>query len=685
MSNGAPPGRWLHRGALAVLLAAGAAAVYYRITAPSMWIDEVAARADGLGPLRMLLRHHDPHVTSSHVYHLASRACEWLTGDIHLGNRLPQALAAWGSLVFVYFLARGCYSPGAGLLAVLLLITHPFFIRYAQENRLQQMVSCGMLASLYFSLRYVEQRRVWQLAGFIISMALLVRCGYGVVPLLVLCALWPALYAMRRGTAARVEGRAVAEWYAAVVVVLALWLPYPLMFARAMMAQGILSGLTRGLRQLDVFWQGKVALTPHEVLAYCRQHFAEALDWRAGLLLCAVALAGSMRYRRGLAWCVVVFGLLETLVSFYVMNAAGGAVVPRRYVYLCPLTMLVIAGGVAMAVACGTDLCGTFLTRVAGMSSGCVERLVRWWLRPFLWAVLSMAVCWPVLCDHAYQLSQYYVTDRHVYRTMAHVLNTHAAAGAEVISVDTDMRDWALSMYATTSTWKTPQLYITQSYPGKPASFSPAVLARAFAASTEVWITHIDPAQYGYPPVRFVRVPCGESWEYGTLTCMKPAYINDPDLRARDAIMLARTIVFDAAYPKITCAHFLAQMLLQRGESNAADAVMQHLSNFSWSYAAVQAAAAYFTARGNHAAARACHAGFERRTWWRRLPVPGAYVIPAAWPGQFAWFDYTDFGLAADVAGIARPDEWLGPRRVCMRGTCGERDATGKRGEREGK
>lgn len=661
MSNGVGISTWAHRCLLMVLLAGGAAAVCYRITAPTMWADEVCARTSGLGPFRGLLRSPDPHVVSAHVYHLLNRVCEAITGDIHLGNRLPQAVAAWCSLVFVYLLARRCFSPGAGLVAVVLLVTQPWFVRYAQENRPQQMISCLMLVALYCTLTYAETRHLAALIGFIVSSAVLLRCGYGVLPFVVFLLLWPFMYAVARPSGSRTAGHAVWEYYAGAAIVVASWLPHVLMGVRAARTHGVLYGLTRGVPALDWFWRSPMALTPQAVLAFCGRYAVEALDWRVGILLVTVALCGSLYYRRRAVWSALAFALIMTLASFYAMNIARGGIVPRRYIYLCPLTMFVIAGGVSMTVMLVTQACSAFLLRVTGKSHAYAQRVVAWCVRPVVWGVLFAGVCWPLVCDHAYQLSQYYFTDRHVYRTMAYVLDTCAAPNAEVISVDTDTRDWAIDQYAS-GRWYTPRIYLTQQWYNKPATFSPDVLARAFASSSEVWITHLDPGAYGYPPDRYVRVPCGESWRYGTLTCIKPAYPHDAALRAHDASTFARAVLASTSYPKVTCAQFLADMLLRRGDTNAADAVMRQIGNYRWSYAATRAAAAYFAARGDHAAAQTYDAGFARRTWWRRLPVPGIALIPTTWPDQFPWVDYTDFGLAADVAGIARPDEWLGPR-----------------------
>lgn len=659
MSDGARVSRWIHALVLLVLLGSGAAAVGYRLTAPALWVDEAYARHDGLGPLRGLLRSPDPHVISSHLYHLINRASEALTGDMALGNRLPQAVAAWVSLVFVYLLARECFSPGAGLLAVLLLITHPFFVRYAQENRLQQMVSCGMLASLYCSVQYLYRRRLGWLAGYVVSTAVLVRCGYGILPVVIISALWLAIYLQQRSSAQPVEGRAVVECFAAIVVVLALWLPYPVWFVRNVCARGVLPSLTRGLPALDVFWEAPMPLTPQAVLSYCHQHFAGALPWPLALLLLVAALAGSVRYRRGTAWSIAAYGVLVTIVSFHIMNLARGGTVPRRYVYLCPFTMLMLAGGMAMSVALLTELCRAVLQHVPWRRGNCTAaaRMVP----AVLWVAVVMAVAWPVVSDHAYQLSQYYFTDRHVYKTMAHVLNTCAAPGTEVISIDTDTRDWVLNLYATSGTWQLARLYTTCSYYGKPASLTPDVISQLLAPTSIVWLTQCNLAEYDATGT-YVAVPCGESWRYGLLTCVNPAYARDPQLRQRDAEAMARAVVYGSVYPKVTCARFLAELLLARGDTNAADHVMHYLARYRWSFAATHAAAEYFAARGDAAVAQACRAAFARRTWWRRLPLIGTALIALTWPDQFAWFDYTDFGLAADVAGIARPDEWLGPR-----------------------
>ncbi|MCX7847716.1 MAG: glycosyltransferase family 39 protein, partial [bacterium] len=503
-------GVWFQAVLVGVVLIAGALAVGYRLTAPTFWVDEAYARFQGLGSVRGVLRSGDPHVASSHLYHLINRACESLVRDIALGNRLPQAVAAWVSLLFVYLLGRLCFSPGAGVMAVLLLITHPFFVRYAQENRMQQMISAGMLASYYSSVRYLYTRQLGWLVGYVVGTAVLVRCGYGVLPMVILGVLWAAIYVQQRGGEHPVEGRTMLECFAGMVVVIALWLPYPLWFLTEAYERGIAASLTRGVSALDVFWEGPARLLPQAIFEYCHRAFVDGLPWQIALVLFIVALVGSLRYRRGTAWGIVAFGLLVTIVSFHMMNEARGGTVPRRYVYLCPLTMVMLGGGMAMTVALFTEACQAGMRRVT-RSPGVHER-IRLFMPVVGWVAVSVCVALPLVCDHAYQLSQYYFTDRHVYRTMAHVLDMCAGPGARVISIDTDVRDWVLREYAASQTWRLTGIYTTRSYAGKPATFCEELLRREVAVTSEVWLTQVDLSAYGIPREQYVVVPCGESW-----------------------------------------------------------------------------------------------------------------------------------------------------------------------------
>jgi 4-amino-4-deoxy-L-arabinose transferase-like glycosyltransferase/Tfp pilus assembly protein PilF len=620
----------------ALLLLCGAAAVLFRIGAPSMWVDEAAARAQGNGSVHELLTHPDTHIRLSHAYLLINRLSAALITDVDVALRLPQALAALLSLVFVYLLGRHLFSPGAGLLAMALVLAHPVFIRYAQENRPQQLLSMCMLGMYYCLVRYLDRRAWPALAGLVLLASFALRCGYGVLPVGVLFGMPVAL-----GLAQFVAGRAhcpyaldrwrVLELVLAGVLILALWWPYPWWELQRALREGIAGSLKRGVPQLDLFWNGAMSAAPAALLALCRDFFLYSGTTAAWLALLVALCAGSVWYGRGRALVFILIGMLITLISLHVMNRAGGGVVPRRYVYLCPWTMLCVAGGAHMTARLAGDVVGalTLHARARRIARGCA------------WLALVALLLGPQLWYSVHQLSQYYYTDRHIYKTAAAALAAHARVGEAILYVDTDHRDWTLEQYLprTVPLTYAGTYYIPDPNFVKQPLLTAAVITNVLAQTDGVWVLNVDPADYGVPPALVVRVPCGESMRLGTLALIRRGYATDPAQRARDTEALLRTVIQQSRYPKVAATRMLAAWYHAQGAAPAAEVITARLARFPWSHAA----------RTAMVAAQAGNAP----------PITNAVRV--------AWVDYTDFGRQADVCGMADATAWLGcvvPRPV---------------------
>jgi 4-amino-4-deoxy-L-arabinose transferase-like glycosyltransferase len=621
-------GKW-HNVLLTLLLLCGAAAVLFRLGAPSMWVDEAAARAQGNGTVHELLTHPDTHIRLSHAYLLINRLSTALIADIDVALRAPQALAALVTLIFVYLLGRHLFSPGAGLAAMALVLAHPVFIRYAQENRPQQLLSMCMLGMYYCLVRYLDRRAWPALAGLVLLASVALRCGYGVLPVSVVFGM-VAVLGLAQFVAGRshcpyaLDRRRVLELVLAGGLILVLWWPYPWWELQRALREGVAGSLKRGVPQLDLFWSGAMSAAPAALLALCRDYFLHSGTTAAWLALLVALCAGSVWYGRGRALVFILFGMLVTLVSFHVMNAAGGGVVPRRYVYLCPWTMLCVAGGAHMTARLAGDVVGA-LTLHAG-----ARRIAR----GGAWLALIALLLGPQLWHSVHQLSQYYYTDRHIYKTAAAVLAAHARAGEAILYVDTDHRDWTLEQYLprTVPLTYAGTYYIADPHFAKQPLLTAAVLTNVLAQTDGVWLLNIDPADYGAPPALVVRVPCGESMRVGTLAVARRAYASDPAQRARDTEALLRTTIQQSRYPKIAATRMLADWYRAHGVTQGAAAVTAQLARFPWSHAA-------------RAAMADAQAG----------DAPTAANGP-----RVAWVDYTDFGRQAEVCGMADAAAWLG-------------------------
>jgi 4-amino-4-deoxy-L-arabinose transferase-like glycosyltransferase len=216
-----------------LLLLVGAAVMLHRISCRSLWEDELFHRQVGTMSLDAI-RHYEGFMRFSTGYYVLTRWSEQLFGDPTFSARAPEAAAAALTLLFAYLLGRHLFSTGTGLLAMLVLIANPFFVCYAQENRFYQLGSMCLLATYYFFVAFLAQRRVRHWIGFVAAACLLLHAfpfGFvGCAMLLPVLLLLLLLQWLRRSGSPYVCTRGTLLWLiAAGAVIVLVWMPEPLL------------------------------------------------------------------------------------------------------------------------------------------------------------------------------------------------------------------------------------------------------------------------------------------------------------------------------------------------------------------------------------------------------------------------------------------------------------------------
>ncbi|HEX2271198.1 MAG TPA: glycosyltransferase family 39 protein [Pyrinomonadaceae bacterium] len=100
--------------------------------------------------------------------------------------RFASALSGMGVLLLSYLIARRIYDRGAGVLAVLILLSTQLFVFYARFGATDTMLTLFVLLSAYAYLKTEDDERFWLLVGAACAMALMVKGAAGAIAPLVL-------------------------------------------------------------------------------------------------------------------------------------------------------------------------------------------------------------------------------------------------------------------------------------------------------------------------------------------------------------------------------------------------------------------------------------------------------------------------------------------------------------------
>ena len=170
-----------HRLALATIFLAGLILRLYGLGSESLWFDEMwSFRIAQMEPLQIVFS--TPNDNNPPLYYLIVHYWILIAGDSEFIIRLPSAIAGTLAIPVIYGIGSMLFSRSTGLMAALILSLSAYHVRYSQEARAYSLMVFLGLASFYFLLKLLEDRRSWTATGgYVASTSLLIYSHvYGV-------------------------------------------------------------------------------------------------------------------------------------------------------------------------------------------------------------------------------------------------------------------------------------------------------------------------------------------------------------------------------------------------------------------------------------------------------------------------------------------------------------------------
>ncbi len=359
-----------HRDALILLLIVALAAFlrFYRLEDQSLWYDEAYTAsvtdpaAGGLsyiwssGPVAYM-----PPLHHTLVY--VSR----LLGPGEAPLRLPSVLAGILTVAFVYLTAKYCFDRRTATFASLLAAVSAFHVYYSQEARAYALLMLLSVASTYYLLRALrEKRRFWWIA-YMVSAAL----GLYTHLFMAFVVLAQNAYLLLEWDRKRVSGRA---WVLSQLVPILLFSPWLVAYAiyykeMFLGASGVLERTAREVwvppplwnlpfATLGIFFHGtSFELESIAKAANLGPAWVTAATWLqegvyrlvAPYLVFAAIALWRMRDRSDLRRYGILVGvmLLLPLLAMYAISFQTRILNPRYFSFAYPYFCIALATGIA--------------------------------------------------------------------------------------------------------------------------------------------------------------------------------------------------------------------------------------------------------------------------------------------------------------------------------------------------
>ena len=210
----------------------------YDISAKDVWCDEAnSVIIAELNPSGIITRM--SYDASPPLYYLLLHYWMYAFGETELALRSLSVLFGILLIIAVYFIGKRIFSEKVGLYAALIASVAPIHIMYSQQIRMYTLLSLMSLMSMYYLLRFIQEKKCSLLAGYgTFTILSLFTHNYGIF-LLPAQALLILLFARQR--------QMILWWFFSVVcigAVYAIWIP-------SLFGQ-ISGGLKTGWR--DHFW-----------------------------------------------------------------------------------------------------------------------------------------------------------------------------------------------------------------------------------------------------------------------------------------------------------------------------------------------------------------------------------------------------------------------------------------------
>ena len=583
------------RSALLSIATVAAFLFFFRIDAKSMWLDEIVHRERGRRPIPDIMNSKFiGQGQFSHLYYLINRWSEDLIGDRDFACRAPQAASALASVFFIYLLGRHLYGTGAGLLASLLFATSPFVVQYAQENRFYHMASLGVLATYYCYVRFLDVRTWRRLAAFVLVLSFALRSSnIGIVVALCLGAVTVALLLLSvvsgRTGCYEISGKTVAMLALAAVAVGLLWMPYTVRAVRHLVLHG---PIETGKSEFDASWVGATGVTLPAVAEFVWQTWAflgQYADANATLVavLIAMSAVGSLVFGRWKAIVLYLFTYAMTVTLVHIMNQSKAVTIDKRLLFLCPVVLILLAGGVSSTVRFAG-----LLSRHVLMSWGRGGAPAR--LRHCISACSSaaalvcvtLALLVPVVGGNLYRLGQWYYVDGRPHKVLAKVL-AQRARESDPVWYRHGLDSGLIQSYLPAGT-------VLGLNSKDPLQLSRSLVERVVDEAGGLWLHNIDPRRFGFSGDQFIQLDVANTRTY----LLRPAYFADESVRTRDAVDLYRHTLQSTDFPEVGAAARLIELLLDQGAIEEADDVARRVGACISSREAVAFAADHFFSRG---------------------------------------------------------------------------------------
>lgn len=393
--------------ALGAILAGALALRLYHLGAPSLWLDEIGqaqvAKMAWPGILIGIQSHRAAAPLDYLITALVIRVSEyeWVL-------RLPPAL--WGLLAvyWVFRLGNRMGTPGAGLVAALLLATSPLHLRYSQELRFYSLFVLFALVATEALWRAYEMggRKAWALYSLVLALGLYTH--YYMALLIAFHSVWMVAqgFVDRSPTTAGKQRRSGWRGFAiAVAVAILLFLPWYLSFGLAQ---------ERGTSLFAApDWQWPVIEA-----AIIRFSGGESRYWVAWLLLAGVGWLGLLRRHRAGAILLGCWVVASLPLALLIDRQSGYFFDVRQVLFALPAYLLLIGCGVEFLAR----LAGRAIARAAARASVLAQGLI------------FIALTGALLASTAPHTRAYFATDeREDWRAVGTMLSANLSVGDGVV------------------------------------------------------------------------------------------------------------------------------------------------------------------------------------------------------------------------------------------------------------
>ena len=192
---------------------------FYDISAKDVWCDEAnSVIIAELNPSGIITRM--SHDASPPLYYLLLHSWMYAFGETELALRSLSVLFGMMLIIALYFIGKRIFSEKVGLYAALIASVAPIHIMYSQQIRMYTLLSLLSLLSMYYLLRFIQEKKISFLAGYgIFTILSLFTHNYGLF-LLPAQALLILFFLRQR--------QMILWWFFSVVcigAVFALWIP----------------------------------------------------------------------------------------------------------------------------------------------------------------------------------------------------------------------------------------------------------------------------------------------------------------------------------------------------------------------------------------------------------------------------------------------------------------------------